>query len=635
MVATSFAKTLPWQVGFGPAMVRPSDTSSDWAVTIDGLGFALAASPDQPLIRRGAEYRNDSVNFSSEPGEVGLGFWWQRSQSSWHNGGGNPSFDGPGSAEPAIAISRFNTSFGVNPWTPGRLELLPDTSRLATATAGVGLLPIVDPAGVPRAVWADGTALKYWNGSSAVAIVWGGAGSIKSFTTDGTKYYVVDGVGIYSGTVGGAAGTLQYNVTGTRFRLRWVKQRLVLTADNAVYELDGTGAPALPVAKFSHPNAAWIWTDLCEGPGAIYASGYSGTTSAVYKFVLDNTGLVPTLSTGITACELPQGEQVHTLCSYIGAFVALGTSQGIRVCSFNGADIGLAPLTFDTLGPVKGITGWSRYLYATVNDAGGGSCGLARIDLGRMVGPDQYAFACDLRANTSAVAQTVEVGAPGAVAMVDGKVTFLVPTNGIFQEHPTRLCFTGRLTTGQINFGTADEKIFQRVLVRSLGEGRVVMATALDGQASGTSLGFTLNLDTKNILDVGVGPLRGGTFTLEMTLERKDDTSGPSLRSWQIKALPGQAREESLIIPLQCYDRTELPNGTTAFRPAGDAIESIRALVRSQQPVYVRTFFGDPSYDWRTWLAQVENYEFRQVTSEPDQGWGGTLTVSLRTVSGE
>lgn len=633
-----FAQGLPWQVGFGGAGFGASDTSSDWAVTIDNVGFALAASPDGPLIRRGAEYRNDAVNFSNEPGEVGLGFWWQRSQSSWHNGAGNPSFDGPGSGDPSIAIGRFDSSYGIDPWTPGRLELLPDTQRLTTVSTGADLVPIADTGGVPRAVWSDGAALKYWDGSGPVTITWGGAGTIESLTTDGTRYYVVDSVGVWSGALDGGTGTQQYTTGfGTEFTLRWVKQRLMLTIDDTVYALPTPAAPpdALPIANFIHPNSTWTWTDLCEGPGAIYASGYSGTTSAVYKFVLDTSGLVPTLSTGITACELPQGERVLTLCSYIGAFVALGTSQGMRVCSFDGTDIALAPLTFDTLGPVQRITGWSRFLYATIDDAGGGSCGLARVDLGRPVGTEQYAFTRDVRANTSEDVSVVIDGSPSAVAMVDGLPTFLVPGDGIYQQHATRLVFSGQLTTGQINCGTADEKIFQRVLVRSLGQGRISVASALDSQASGTDLAFTLNLDLRNILDVGVGPQRGGTFTLQFTLERKTVTEGPSMNSWQIKALPGQPREENLIIPLLCHDRTELPTGAIAFRPAIEAIESIRALVRSQQPVLVRTFFGDPAYDWCTWLAQVENYEFRQVTAEPDVGWGGILTVSLRTVSGE
>jgi hypothetical protein len=55
--------------------------------------------------------------------------------------------------------------------------------------------------------------------------------------------------------------------------------------------------------------------------------------------------------------------------------------------------------------------------------------------------------------------------------------------------------------------------------------------------------------------------------------------------------------------------------------------------MRFQTPVIFQTFFGEPNEDWTTNLVQVENYEFKQATAE--DGWGGTLTLSLRTLAGE
>lgn len=629
---------LPAQVGFGATGAASPDYLSQFDVTIGGIGFTLAAGPDSPLIRRGADYRNEAINFSSEPGEVALGFWWQRSQSSWHFGSGAPSLDGPGSGDSSIAVTRFADSYGVDPWTAGQVQLLNDTNRLTTVSAGIGPVSIVDGGGVPRAVWADGNQLKYWNGA-ATTITWGGSGTIMTIATDGTRYFAVDNTGVWAGTIGGPTGVKQYTIAaGTRFTARWAKQRLILAIDNVVYELPNAAAPpaALPTAKFTHPSTAWVWTAFAEGPGAIYGSGYSGTSSAVYKFILDTDGAVPVLSTGITACELPAGELALTLCPYIGAFIAIGTNQGMRVCSFSGNDIALAPLTLDaTLGPVNSVVGWSKFLYATTPQAGEGLCGLARVDLSRLTEVDQYAWARDLRANTTGPATfTGVVATPTGVVMVGGLPTFLVPGNGIFQMDATRLTPVGELTTGKVILSTADDKIFQRALVRSLGQGTIVVSTGIDTATPNTT-NFTLDLAQSNSLDVGVGPLRGGTFVLKFRLTRFSNTMGPSMKQWMIKALPGQAREESLIIPLRCYDRDEMPSAETGFRSARETIDLIRGMVRTQAPILVQTFFGDPAYDWSTWVAQVENFEFRQITSEPDAGWGGVLTVSLRTVAGE
>lgn len=629
---------LPAQVGFGTGNSPGPDVLSRFDVTIGGVGFALAAGPDTPFIRRGADYRNEAINFSSEPGEVALGFWWQRSQSSWHFGAGAPTLDGPGSGDSSIAVTRFSDSFGIDPWTAGQATLLPDTNRLATTSAGLGLCTIADAGGTARAMWADGTALKYWNGTTAATITWGGTNVIFSVTTDGTRYFVIDTTGVWAGTIGGPTGTKQYTVTGgARYLLRWAKQRLMLAVDAKVYELPNAVSPpaALPTVKFTHPSSAWTWTSFAEGPGAIYGAGYSGTTSAVYKFILDTDGAVPALSTGITAVEMPGGERVFCLCTYLGGFIAIGTSQGLRMCAFSGTDIALAPLTLDaSMGAVVAVAGWSRFIYATTAQAGEGMCGLARVDLSRLTEVDQYGWARDIRANTTPAGYTGVVGLPNGVVMVGGLPTFLVADNGVFQQDPTRLAPAGELTTGQIILSTADDKIFQRVLARALGQGTITVSSGVD-TGTPTQTDYTLDLSQTNNLDVGIGPVRGGTLSLKFRLARFSNTVGPLFKQWMVKALPGQSREENLILPLQCYDRMELPSGETEYRSAAAVLDSIIAMVRSQDPVLVQTFFGDPAYDWRTWLAQAENFEFKQVTSEPTAGWGGILTVSLRTVSGE
>jgi hypothetical protein len=89
----------------------------------------------------------------------------------------------------------------------------------------------------------------------------------------------------------------------------WVKQRLVAGIGTSIYELTGAlGTTTLPAAIYTHPNTGWEWTSISEGGSAIYAAGYAGGNGAIYKFTLSTAGVMPTLTSGIIAAQLPIGE---------------------------------------------------------------------------------------------------------------------------------------------------------------------------------------------------------------------------------------------------------------------------------------------------------------------------------------
>jgi hypothetical protein len=612
-----------------------SSLSEPFDVQLGGYKFMLNAGPESPFIRRGANYRSDQVNFSGDPGELALGFWWQRSQDTWSFGAGNPTFDGPGSGDPDIAIGRFFESEGVDVWTPGEFKLLYDTDLVedTASSSGNDICTVVFPltAFTQVVVWSNGTTLRRWSGG-AVTSVAGGGSTIVSLCTDGNYVFFTDGSTVkkYDGT------TVSTVYTAGGDTIRFAKQRLILCDSQDVYELDpNASSAALPTALFTHPNPSWVWVDVCAGPGAIYAGGYGGASSAVYKFVLDTTtGALPTLSDGIVALELPAGERLASLYAYIGLFVAVGTSEGLRVCQFSDTDIVLAPLTFSNGYPVYGITGWDKYLFCNTEQISGDAfTGLIRVDLSAETAPGTFAWANDATPNSDPAGFTGVYAVPGQVTMRNGLPVAFLSDEGVFAVTDDRYRQSGYLTTGRILFGMSDPKVFQRLGFVGSGEGTVALYTGTD-TPDAAIFRTSIDMDVRNKIEVDVGSTKGSTLTLKFELTRGSDTATPVVESYQAKALPAQAREDQYIIPLRCYDRVENRYGQTEWQRALTSVNAVSAMVRSQEPVTLQFFFGDID-EWVTLVVQVEDYEFKQVTCEPDDGWGGLLTVSCRTLLGE
>jgi hypothetical protein len=627
---------IPGLVGLGVEGGGTAQDSAPWDVVVGGLGFMLAASPQTPFIRRGADYRAQQINFTGEPGENGLGFWWQRAQTTWHYGAGNPTFDGEGAGDPRFASGRFRDSVGVDPWTAGELTLLKDTEKVDDIDASAKELVRAVVDGVEYVVWTDDDSINISDGVATASYDLSVISGVETVTSSGTRVFYKGGNnGIYMDDFTSATA-IYTGAAGSNPLLRWVKQRLMYAQDNKVYELSDLQSPAtaIPSPLFTHPNPDWVWTDFDAGPDGIYASGFAGSSSAVFKFELDTQGALPVLTGGITAVELPEGEIVHCMKSYIGLFLALGTSHGMRVCSFqqgfSGTTVVLAAPTI-TGQPVRDITGWDRFLYCTVDDAGGGVAGLARVDLSAEVEPGVFAWARDLRANSDPTGFTGESGSPNGVVFLNERPLFIVPGVGMFYESVDRYVPSGWLETGKILFGMTDPKVFQRAGVAAIGQGNVTLLTGADTESAVVSR-FTINTNVLNNIETGIGSERGGSLVMKFQLDRDSETAAPKVLSWSAKALPSQAREDQFLIPVRCFDRVENQHGQTEYQSAITMLDSISALCQTQEPVLFQTFFGHPD-GWRTRVVQVADYEFRQESSEDN--WGGVLTLSLRTLEGE
>lgn len=471
--------TIPAAIGGGGASFTATAIAYD--VAIAGVPFCTAIDANAPYVRESSPTQKQQFDSGPRAGERSLGDWWRRSQSSFHGGAGL-KYAEPDGPPDATADIRFFASKNLDVWTPGQVTRLPDTTQAVTIGSAMTGLATATNGGVNYVLVTFGNTLRSWTGAGFTDYNWLGTGTILSLACDGQRYYVADNTGIYSGPVDGSViATKLWNNATTRVKLAWVKQRLMCAQNNLLYELIGAG-PALPGIKYSHPNTGWTWTDFADGPTSILVSGYSGIESAILELTLANDGSTPALVAGQTR-PLPVGEICYALHAYVGSFLGIGTSRGIRVGQYNiYGTLSYGPLLVETAQPVKSITGRDRFLYAPVTTFVDGETCLLRVDLGQQLDQaGRFAYASDL------LCPTAQTGVSSWVAVTAAnKMVFTVDGYGVVLEGTgSGSVRDAWLDTSRIRMATIEPKLFRRLQVRGsfATPGTVsVVVTASDSQ---------------------------------------------------------------------------------------------------------------------------------------------------------
>lgn len=612
-------------------------TDIAYHVALGGIPFLLGPDQDHPYIRGLAEMKKEQFDAEREPGEQTLANWWLRSQSTFLGGEGL-TYQDPDMVQSANLRNRhaiqYGHSVGVDPWTNGQMSLLRQTVQ--RSSAGTYVQGYND--GTDRLWIAAGTALSSDDGSASTSITWGGSGTILSLATDGSHYFVADSVGIWS-AAGTAAGSKIWNTASSNVTLGWAKGRLMAGIGPSVYDLSGTG-PALPAAKFTHLNPAWTWTSFGEGTDSIYASGYAGSTSAIYKFVLDNTGAVPTLASGgIITCSLPQGEVVYSLLSYLGTYVGIATNRGFRVGQIDtNGDISYGPLLVAPAGGCRAVAAYDRWFWVTASNDIDGMSGLWRIDLGQPITDDsttasvvRYAYATDLQAHV-----------PGVVTSVTNfgnsdRMAFCVAGEGTYLEDASVLEATGYLETGRIRFNTLEPKVYKFLSVKTPAGIMGTVGASIEDPGGGETPIITVSEGASTLIeDVVLGTPTAPVewIKLKVTLGRSsgDATQGGVVNGWQIKAQPGVVRQRLFTLPLLCYDFEKDSSGQdVGYRGrTWDRLQAFEQLAQAGDTISFQDLLNDVST-----LVQIDQYEFRQIAAPGANGGslGGILTVQLRTMA--
>jgi hypothetical protein len=613
-----------------------SSTSEAYDVAFAGLPFFLAASDDTPYRRVTAQYRKQQIDQTREPGEQTLTGWWLRSQSSFHLGAGIKYFE---PLQDESLRFQFTESKGVDIWTKGQASLLNTTVRVL-ATSDPSIIIGANDGTNDCLVVTDGTALKKitMSNDTPTASTYTQAGTpstIFDLTTDGIRYWFINTTHVHRGNIGGTTSDVEtYNASSTTSaRIKYIKQRLIATINNKLYELNAThtGGGALPSDHYTHPQSDWTWTTISEGPQAIYVGGYSRKNSSIYKITLDlanaNALGFPELSVPSVVVDLPEGEIINTFDTYLGIYAVLCTNKGVRVGVLgNEGDVSYGPLLFEA--ECTDVVFRDKFAYVSTKQ--NTESGLVRIDLSQPVVPNSlvFAYAWDV----CATGETVTAGTTAFLGGTD-RVGFTVPGDGVWLESYGVKVASGYLQTGYIRYNTLEPKIFKLLFPRFISTNGGLSLQSID------SAGATYNIGTYS---QGETVTEGGIpypataqeylgFKFTFTRSTADTTLGPIFNGYQIKSLPAIPRQRLIQYPVFCYDHETDKFGVEVGYEgsAWDRMQQLEAVENLGDTLVVQDFRTGESF-----IGLIEEMDFinRTPTDKRFSGFGGTLLVTIRSV---
>ena len=615
------------------------NTDIAYDIAIGGLPFILATNNERPYGRRTAPFKKDQFDSTNEPGEQSLTGWWIRSQMSFHGGSGINFFDPETNDE--NGHYRFASSRNLDVWTKGQVTLLKETANMTGVTTGIyKILSIIDGSTNKILGWtpanttiknytADGTAVTYTDVTSIAQPL---DTAILAVATDGTNLFIADNDHIYTGPIATpAAGYSRYYNTGSeKIVLGWVKQRLVACIGASVYELTNAKGTThtLPTAVYTHPNADWNWTSISESGNAIYVAGYSGGNSAIYKFILSTAGVMPTLTSGVIAAQLPIGEIVNKIEYYLG-YLMIGTNKGVRAAEISDQDgsINYGPLIIEESNGVYDFAFRDKYVWAT--GSVDGYAGLYRIDLGTELEPLRFAYATDAYLDgVTGYATTVDfVGNTNQIAFTTSG------SNGIAIQSTTTLSTSGYLTTGNIRYSTLEPKNFKRLLARgSFTYGSMTLNTV---DANGNEYDHISYDSSVPPVEVTTSnPATAQEYVAYKFVMYRDGTTsslGPVFKGYQAKATIATPRQRLVSHYVYCFDEeTDKNNSRTGY--SGRAYDRIVTLETIEENGDIVTWQDLNTGESRQ--VQIEGINLSNTTP-PDKnstGFGGILEIVVRTV---
>ena len=615
------------------------NTDIAYDVAIGGLPFIYAINDSRPYVRETAPFRKDQFDNGQEPGEQSLTGWWIRSQSSFHTGTGIKFLDPAQTDE--NGHYRFTDSRNVDVWTRGQVTLLKETANMSGVTTGTyKLISVMDGATNKIVAWepatttiknytASGTAVTYTDVTSIAQPL---DTAILAVATDGTNLFIADNDHIYTGPIAtpNAGYSRYYSINSEKVVLGWVKQRLVACIGTSVYELtDIKGTDhALGAASYTHPNDDWTWTSISESGSAIYVAGYAGGNSAIYKFTLSTAGVMPTLTSGVIAAQLPIGEYVNKIEYYLG-YLMIGTNKGVRAAIISEQDgsINYGPIIIEESNGVYDFAFRDKFVWVTGSI--GGYAGLYRIDLGTELEPLRFAYATDAYLDgVAGYATTVDfVGNTDQIAFTTSG------SNGIAIQSTTVLAATGYLTTGYIRYGTLEPKNFKRLLGRGdFTYGSMTMETVDKNGVEYDHITYD-SVVTPIEVTTSNPPSAQEYVAYKFILTRDVVTTslGPVFKGYQAKATIATPRQRVIQFPVYCFD-VETDRFNTVVGYEGRAFERIQRLEDIEEFGDVLTWQDLNTGESRQ--AVIEKISFTRMTP-PDKrfdGFGGVLIIQVRTV---
>jgi len=331
---------------------------------------------------------------------------------------------------------------------------------------------------------------------------------------------------------------------------------------------------------------------------------------------------------------MPPGERVTCMGTYLGAYIVLGTSAGVRVGFINDAgSVQYGALTVELASPALDVTFRDRFAYVAVTNAlPSGHSGVLRIDLSAELrdndfattgtGTGRYAHAWDVSA--------VVTGVATSLALVGTRVV-LAAARTVYLQSATALVPSGWLDTGRIRFRTVEPKAFRRVrLVAALNGGKVLLTAITPASNEHRVIEFAEGFATD--ADTAI-QIPGGTLhqylSFRVTLTKAVDEDSPVISGLVIKAVPAASRVRLYQYPLMLQDWEGDRFGETRGQRGGAYLRlaALEAMEETGSPERVTDNRTGESF-----TGQIDTIDF-SCTTPPDNeesGFGGIAVVTVR-----
>lgn len=638
-------RAIAFDVGIVSSSAIWQNTGEAYDVAIGGQPFFYATNDERPYVRETAPFRKEQFDNGAEPGEQSLTGWWIRSQSSFHNGAGINFYD-PSAGE--TVAYRYNQSKGLDVWTKGQVTLLNTTTQAYTSVASTSTPTIIganDGTNDMLFVTDDTTLKKITMSGDTPTVstytlaVTTHTSIFVAATTDGTRYFAADDVAIHVGNIGGTTsdGTTYATSSTSPISIAYVKQRLMAGIDNKLYELNPNFAPngghttdPLPTALFTHPNSAWLWTSIAEGPRALYFAGKLRNVSSIFMSTLSSATTTalgfPSLNVPTVIADFPEGEVVNDIKTYLGSYMVICTSKGVRVAVMaDDGTISYGPLIAE--GSFNRVAFRDRFAY--VSGLVDGEAGLIRIDLSAQIEPLRFAYAWDV------VASGVTSGAALSVAFLGNtdRVAFAVAGQGIWIESASTRVDSGYLQTGFIRYSTLEPKNFKRLIGR--GEFEYGSMTLSAVTETGTQYDYISYDEAVGSPEVTTSnpalPQEYLAYKFTLYRDSSDTSLSPTFKGYQAKATIATPRQRIMQFSVFCYD-TETDRYNVQVGYQGRALDRLLALESIEEDGDVLTWQDLTTGESRQVI--IEKISFTRATPPSKQfsGFGGVLTITIRTV---
>jgi hypothetical protein len=298
----------------------------------------LSGASDQNRISRiTTTYQKERIDQGTSAGENSLSNWWLRSATSWHHGAGERYYDADASDQ-----YRFYESNNIDVWNIGELKLLPKTTQVSTTA--ITAKPATTNNG---AFYIQSGNVYYYNGSTGASTSTSLATSVTAqvVSSDGNSAIVGASDGIYSVSTSMTVTKLWSKPNGvTTFTVQaigFVKDRIVIgvkedTTQCVVYELSRfpTSTPTTignTEERYTFKDSNLVWESVGELNSAIIVGYTLGAISRVLSFAIDDASPLAAIKDPIVIAELPRGETLHQIRTYLNEYVVMATTAGLRV----------------------------------------------------------------------------------------------------------------------------------------------------------------------------------------------------------------------------------------------------------------------------------------------------------------